>query len=141
MSRESRVWKDIIEGDELPSCKREITRTAVVAMAFAARDFLPPLHFDHEVAQQAGLKDINVNIIATGGLIEKFLIDWCGPGARLKKLKYNVGMSAYPGDTLVHTGKVVKKYAEGDEYLADMEYSLAVKDGPHAWGTATLVFP
>ncbi|MCX6000100.1 MAG: MaoC/PaaZ C-terminal domain-containing protein [Chloroflexi bacterium] len=139
MMDESRPWNNIKEGDGLPVETRRITRVDVVAMAFATRDFLPPVHIDHEVAQAAGLKDINVNIIATGGLISKYLTDWSGPKGVLKSMKYSLATSVYPGDTLTQTGKVMKRYTEGGQHLVDVEYSFSVAAGVHAWGTATLV--
>jgi hypothetical protein len=141
--QEDRSWADINEGDELPVFRRDVSRIEVVAMAFAARDFhaASAVHSDHEVAQAAGLKDINVNIISAGGLVEKYLTDWSGPRATLKRLKYNIGLSAYPGDTLVHSGKVTRKYAEDGQCLVDVEYAVSVAEGPFAWGTATMVFP
>ncbi|MFO8011534.1 MAG: hypothetical protein R6U89_12135 [Dehalococcoidia bacterium] len=143
ITRETRSWKDINEGDELPVFQRNISRIEVVAMAFAARDFhaVSAVHADHEIAQAAGLKDVNVNIISAGGLIEKYLTDWSGPKAVLKRLKYNIGLSAYPGDTLVHTGRVTGKYTEDGQHLVDIEYAVAVADGPFTWGNATLAFP
>ncbi len=136
-----RYWEQVQEGDDLPVATRDITRVDVIAMAFAARDFLPPLHIDHEVAQEAGLKDVNVNIIATGGLIGKYLTDWSGSEGRLKRMEYRLSVSVFPGDTLTQNGRVLKKYVEGDELLVDVEYSFSVPDGLHAWGTATLVLP
>jgi acyl dehydratase len=138
---ESRSWDEVQEGDELPVVLRHFSRVDVVAMAFAARDFLPPLHIDHEVAQAAGLKDINVNIIATGGLIGKYLTDWSGPEGMLKRMEYKLSTSVYPGDTLTQAGRVVRKYADGEDHLVDVEYTLSVSSGPHAWGTATLSLP
>lgn len=143
MSREQKLWKHVNEGDELPIYRRDLSRIEVIAMAFAARDFhsVSAVHADHEIAQSAGLKDINVNIVSTGGLIEKYLTDWIGPKARMTRLKYNIGLSAYPGDTLVHTGRVTRKYTGDSRHLVDVEYAISVADGPFAWGTATLVFP
>jgi len=138
---ESRSWDEVQPGDELPVMSHRISRVDVVAMAFAARDFLPPLHIDHEVAQAAGLKDINVNIIATGGLIGKYLTDWSGPQGVLKRMEYKLSTSVYPGDTLTQTGRVVKKYADGEQHLVDLEYNFTVPAGPHAWGTATMALP
>ncbi len=143
ISRENRPWAGINEGDELPTCRRHLSRLEVVAMAFAARDFhsASAVHADHEIAQAAGLNDVNINIISAGGLVEKYLTDWSGPEAVLKRLKYNIGLSAYPGDTLVHTGRVTGKYTEGEQHLVDIEYVVAVADGPFTWGNATLAFP
>ena len=137
MSYKSIKFSEISEGDELPIYNREITRTTIVAGAFASRDFTP-VHHDHTIAQEAGAKDIFLNILSTGGFIGKFITDWSGPEGELKKMVINLGMTVFPGDTVMHTGKIARKYTEGDENLVDVEYALSVEMGPHAWGTATV---
>jgi len=140
MSYKSIKFSEINEGDELPVYNREITRTTIVATAIATRDFTP-VHHDHEVAQKSGANDIFLSIISTGGFIGKYITDWSGPDGELKKMVINLGMTVYPGDTVMHTGKIAKKYSEGSENLVDVEYALSVAMGPHAWGTATLALP
>jgi acyl dehydratase len=133
-------WNDVNEGDEVTTQTRDITRTTIVAAAISTRDF-EPVHHDHEAAQRAGVKDIFLNIISTGGFVGKYITDWSGPEGRLKKLDINLGATVFPGDTLTSTGKIARKYQEGDLNLVDVEYSLAVEMGPHAWGTATVALP
>ena len=140
MSYKSVKFSEINEGDELPVYSREITRTTIVATAIATRDFYP-VHHDHEVAQQSGANDIFLNILSTGGFVGKYITDWSGPEGELKKIVIGLGMSVYPGDTVTHTGKIAKKYTEGDQNLIDVEYALSVATGPHAWGTATMALP
>ena len=76
-------WEDIAEGDELSAATREITRTTIVATAIATRDFTP-VHHDHEAAQENGAKDIFLNILSTGGFVQKYLTDWSGPRGGVK---------------------------------------------------------
>lgn len=140
MNLKSVYWNDVKEGDELPVQKREITRTTVIATAIATRDFTP-VHHDHEAAQRSGAKDIFLNILTTGGLIGKYMTDWSGPEGELKKMVIRLGATCYPGDTLTSTGKVVKKYKQGEDHLVDVEYNLSVAMGPHAWGTVTMALP
>jgi acyl dehydratase len=140
MAYESIHWNDVNEGDELTSQTREITRTTIVATAISTRDF-ERVHHDHEAAQAAGVKDIFLNILSTGGLIGKYLTDWSGPEGRLKKIDIKLGATVFPGDTLTSTGKVAKKYQEGEQHLVDVEYALSVEMGPHAWGTVTMALP
>ena len=140
MSYKSIKFSEINEGDELPVYNREITRTTIVATAIGSRDFTP-VHHDHEVAQKTGANDIFLNILSTGGFIGKYLTDWSGPEGEIKKIVISLGMTVYPGDTVMHTGKIAKKYTEGDENLVDVEYALSVAMGPHAWGTATMALP
>ncbi len=140
MDYKSIRFSEINEGDALPVFNREITRTTIVASAIASRDFTP-VHHDHEAAQKAGAKDIFLNILSTGGFIGKYITDWSGPEGEMKKMLINLGMTVFPGDTLTHTGKIARKYSEGDENLVDVEYALSVPMGPHAWGTVTLALP
>ncbi len=140
MSYKSIKFSEINEGDDIPVYNREITRTTIVATAFASRDFTQ-VHHDHNVAQAAGAKDIFLNILSTGGFIGKFITDWSGPEGELKKMVINLGMTVFPGDTVIHTGKIAKKYTEGNDNLADVEFALSVEMGPHAWGTATVALP
>ncbi len=140
MSFETRFWDDVNEGDELAVDTREITRTTIVATAIATRDFTP-VHHDHEVAQNEGAKDIFLNILSTGGFAGKYLTDWSGPEGKLKNITINLGATVFPGDTLTAGGKITKKYTEEDDHLVDVEYSLLVEMGPHAWGTATMALP
>ena len=140
MSYTSIHWNDVNEGDEVTTQTREITRTTIVASAIATRDF-EPVHHDHEAAQRAGVKDNFLNIISTGGFVGKYITDWSGPEGRLKKLDIKLGATVFPGDTLTSTGKIAKKYQEGDLNLVDVEFALSVAMGPHAWGTATIALP
>jgi acyl dehydratase len=140
MAWKSVHWDEVKEGDELPTQKRDITRTTVIATAIATRDFTP-VHHDHEAARKSGANDIFLNILTTGGLIGKYMTDWSGPEGQLKKMVIRLGATCYPGDTLTSNGKVVKKYTEAENHLIDIEYNLTVAMGPHAWGTVTMILP
>ncbi len=133
-------WDDVNEGDEIPQHDQEITRYTVVATAIATRDFYP-VHHDHEFAHRTGAKDIFINIMTSNGFAGKYLTNWSGPEGVLKKMAIRLGQSGYVGETLVHTGKVVKKYTAGDEHLVDLEFTLMVSAGFHALGTATMSLP
>lgn len=133
-------WDDVGEGDELPPVTREITRTTIIATAIATRDFTP-VHHDHEAAQREGAQDIFLNILSTGGFVGKYLTDWSGPEGELKRMTIRLGATVFPGDTLTSSGKITRKYTEGDDHLVDVGFNLSVAMGPHAWGTATMVLP
>ncbi len=134
-------WGAVNEGDALPEKSREITRTTVVSTAIATRDF-QDVHHDHEAAKKSGTKDIFLNILTTGGLIGKYLTDWSGPEGELKKVDIKLAMPCYPGDTLVGTGSVMKKYEENGQHLVEIGYQMATASGgPHAMGTAILALP
>jgi len=140
MAWKSLYWGDVEEGQELPTVTRDITYTTVVAGAIASRDFVP-LHHDRDFAQKAGLKDIFLNTPTTYGFVGKYLTDWTGPEGELKEISFRLWTPCFPGDTMTMTGKVVKKYTEGDQHLVNVEYELAVPLGRHCSGTGTIALP
>lgn len=102
-----------VAGTELPVLEVPVTRTLIVAGAIASRDF-EPVHHDHVVAQERGSADLFMNILTTNGLIGRFVTDWTGPDARLRRIDIRLGVPAYPGDTLRLSGTVVEVVATGD---------------------------
>ena len=133
-------WEDIKEGEKLPTLIREITTTTVVATAIASRDFYP-VHHDLRFAQKAGARDIFINILTSGGFVGRYLTDWSGPAGELKRIKFHLGVPCYAGDILTMTGKVAKKYIDGDQHLVDIEYNFIVPGGSHCSGIATMILP
>ncbi len=89
----------------LPPLTIEATPTFVVSTALATRDF-QDVHHDRDLAQQRGSKDIFVNILTDTGLVERFVTDWAGPGARIKSIALKLGVPWYAYDTLMFTGEV-----------------------------------
>src|SRR5437870_4912605 len=96
---------EVAEGDELPSLDVPITATAIVAGAIASRDY-QDVHHDAELARQRGSKDVFMNILTTNGWVGRFVTDWAGPDAVLKKVAIRLGAPNYPGDTMRMTGRV-----------------------------------
>jgi acyl dehydratase len=127
---------DVNEGDELPPLDVPITTTAIVAGAIASRDY-QDVHHDAELARERGSKDVFMNILTTNGYVGRFVTDWAGPDAVLKKVAIRLGAPNYPGDTMRMTGQVTKK--------ADGEVEVALKGanslGDHVVGTVTLELP
>ncbi len=130
----------MIEGEELPPLAREITTTTVVAAAVASRDFYPA-HHDSRFARQAGIRDVFINIITTGGFVGKYLTDWSGPEGEITWMKFRLKVPCCAGDTLTMTGKVARKYGDAGQHLVDVEYNLAVRDGTHCAGVASMTMP
>ncbi len=132
----SLTYADVAEGDELPALDVPITRTAIVAGAIASRDY-QDVHHDPELAKERGSKDVFMNILTTNGYVGRFVTDWAGPNAVLKKVAIRLGAPNYPGDTMRMTGRVTRK--------TDGEVEVALKGanslGDHVTGTVTLVLP
>jgi acyl dehydratase len=127
-------------GDELPPVAVEVTATVIVAGAIATRDFMP-VHHDRDYADQQGAPDIFMNIMSTNGHCSRFLTDWAGPDAMVKRLAIRLGVPTFPGTTLTFTGRVERVEQAGDEQLVDVALRATNDLGDHVTGTATLSLP
>lgn len=127
-------------GDELPVLELEMTATRIVAGAIATRDFMP-VHHDRDYANSQGAPDIFMNIISTNAYCTRYLTDWAGPDAMLKRLAIRLGVPVFPRSTLTFTGAVTGVREDGDDVLVDVEFKASNDLGDHATGTATLALP
>ncbi len=129
-------YDDVAVGDELPPLDIPLTRSLIVATAIASRDY-QDVHHDPGLAQERGSKDIFMNILSTNGFVGRFVTDWAGPNAVLKKVSIRLGAPNYPGDTMQMTGKVTKK----DAGMVEVALRGANGLGDHVSGTVTLELP
>jgi len=135
MTRRSPALAQIEVGDELPELRVPLTSSLIVAGAIASRDFTR-VHHDKAAAQAAGMQDVFMNILTTEGWVSRFVTDWAGPDASIRKLSLKLGAPNLPGDVMVMTGKVqakedasvvvevVGKNAWGNHVTAKIELSL-----------------
>jgi hypothetical protein len=128
---------DVNVGDELPPLAIELTPTVIVSTAIATRDY-QDVHHDRDLALKKGSKDIFMNILTTNGFVGRFVTDWTGPEAILKKVAIRLGAPNYSYDTMTLTGKVIAKKDDG---TIDVEVRGANSLGDHVTGTVTLVLP
>jgi acyl dehydratase len=133
----TRAWNSINVGDEVTPMNVPVTTTLIVAGAIASRDYMP-VHHDRDFANSQGSKDIFLNILTTNGLCVKFLHDWAGPEAMIKKLSIRLGVPAYPNDPLRFTGSVTGKSSADGEGLIEVTFKGANSLGDHVSGTAVL---
>jgi hypothetical protein len=95
-------------GDALPELDLEVTPTMVVSGAIASRDFTP-VHHDRAHAQSQGLQDVIMNTLTTNGLVGRFVTDWTGPDAIIKRCALKLGVPNVPGETMKLRGTVKEK--------------------------------
>ena len=129
-------FDDVREGDELPELVVELTPTVIVSTAIASRDY-QDVHHDRDLAQQRGSKDIFMNILSTNGFVGRFVTDWAGPDAVLKRVAIRLGVPNYPGDSMRLTG-VVRAKVDG---AVEVEVRGANSLGDHVSGTVTVALP
>jgi acyl dehydratase len=127
-------------GDALPGLSIEMTATRIVAGALATRDFMP-VHHDRDYANAQGAPDIFMNIISTNAHCSRYLTDWAGPDAMLRRLAIRLGVPCMPGSTLTFTGAVTAVERRGAEDVVEVAFRASNDLGDHATGTATLAIP
>jgi acyl dehydratase len=131
------AYSDVNVGDEITPLEVPVTTTLIVAGAIASRDYMP-VHHDRDFATGQGSPDIFLNILTTNGLCVKFLHDWAGPEAMVKKLSIRLGVPAFPNDPLHFTGTVTGKSAGDGEGLIEVSLKGTNRLGDHVSGTAVL---
>ena len=134
----SRRFGDIAIGQTLPPLDIPLTRTLIVATALASRDYTE-VHHDAEIAVQRGSKDIFMNILSTNGFVGRFITDWAGPDAILRKVSIRLGAPNYPGDTMHLTGTVTA--LDPTSHTVEVAVRGANDLGDHVTGTVTLTLP
>lgn len=127
-------------GDELPAFELPVTAAVIVAGAIASRDFMPA-HHDRDFATGQGAPDIFMNILTTNGYVSRFVTDWAGPEAMIRKIAIRLGAPAVPGQPLRFTGQVTQKSEEGDTCEVEVAVRAANDLGDHATGTVALTLP
>jgi acyl dehydratase len=127
-------------GVELPPLVVEATATVIVAGALATRDFMP-VHHDREYANAQGAPDIFMNILSSNAYCSRFLTDWAGPEAMVRRLAIRLGVPVFPGSTLTFTGSVTGVEDRAGERVVDVELRGATELGDHVTGTAQLTLP
>jgi acyl dehydratase len=125
-------------GTALPELPIPVTTTMIVAGALASRDFTP-LHHDRSAAQAGGMQDVFMNILTTNGLVGRYVTDWAGPDAVLRRVAIKLGAPNLPGDTMRLTGTVRAK----DEDAGVVEIQIAGSNswGDHVTGTVVVALP
>src|ERR1700755_1545161 len=131
-------WTDIQVGDEVTPLEIPITTTMIVAGAIASRDFMP-VHHDRDYANKQGSPNLFMNILTSNGYCVRFLTDWAGPEAMIKKLSIRLGVPCFPDDPLRFTGIVTGKTERlHGEHFVEVTFKAANSLGDHVSGPAVV---
>jgi len=129
-------YDEVAVGDELPELAIPLTPSVIIAGAIASRDY-EDVHHDRDRAVERGSKDIFMNILTTNGYVGRFVTDWAGPEAMLRRVDIRLGIPNYPGDTMILTGRVTDK--------RDGVVTVAITGrndlGDHVTGSVELALP
>lgn len=134
----SRRISQVQVGEELPPLDVPLTAAIIVGGAIASRDYTP-VHHDRGAAQASGMSDVFMNILTTNGYVGRYVTDWAGPDAAIRKVAIKLGAPNLPGDTMKVRGKVAKV----DAASGQVEVEVAAKNawGDHATGTVVVALP
>ncbi len=133
-------WHAVRVGDAITPMVLVMSPTRIVAGAIASRDFMP-VHHDRDYANVQGAPDIFMNILSDTAYCSRFLTDWAGPDAMVKRLAIRLGVPAFPGHDLTYTGAVTAVERDGDEGIVEVELQALNDLGEHVSGTATIALP
>lgn len=92
-------------GQALPELELPLDRSTIVATAIASQDF-EDVHHDPAAANRGGTPDVFMSINATNGFVDRYITDWTGPTARIRKASLRLGVPAFPGDPMIMSGEV-----------------------------------
>ncbi len=119
-------WDELKEGEIGPKMEYgPLMRSEFIVYANAGGD-TNPIHTDEFAGIRAGNKGVIAHGLYSHAFLGKMLVDWIGAenvrsyGGRM------VGM-ARPGDFLLLSGKIIKKYEQDGEKLVDLEIKSVTK--------------
>jgi acyl dehydratase len=138
MSAPGVAFERVQVGDRLPELSVELTTTLIVAGALASRDFTP-VHHDKAAAQAQGMQDVFMNILTTNGFVGRYVTDWAGADATIRRVAIRLGAPNLPGDTLRLAGRVTARHEP--ERLVEVEVVGRNAWGEHVSGTVTVALP
>jgi len=139
--RAQRYWEDVNEGDEVPGFELPITATRIALHVSGSQDY-NPVHHDPEFARSGGHPDIFVNTGFMTACFGRLLSSYVGNDGWVKKFRMEMRRPNHPGDVMKLTGKVIRKYVEGDEHLLDLEvWAENQRIGVTTPSTATVALP
>lgn len=140
MSATTLDFRKLKVGDAVTPLKLDLTATFVVAGAVATRDFMP-VHHDRDYAASQGSPNIFLNILSDTGFCTRFLTDWAGPEAMVRKIAIRLGVPAYAGSKLEYSGSVTALSEQDGEGLVEIAFRAANDQGDHVSGTAVIGLP
>lgn len=134
-------WDDVKEGEELPSLVMPITITRCVFMASASRDFAPQHHNQEYAQQRSKARDMFLGTHFNIGMLSRFMTDWGGPRSIVRRIRLSMGRTICPGDDMIITGQVAKKYVQAGEHHVDIDILVSTQEGPAYNCGGTLALP
>ena len=138
---EQRYFNDVQVGDELPPAHESASEPQLFLFS-AATNNPHRIHYDLPFARSEGHPALLVHGPLQSAWMAKTLTNWAGPHGRLVRIATQNRGSAYPGEQLTFSGRVIDKHEEGGQCLVDLDVWEQKADGTVIMpGTATVSLP
>ena len=128
MAAARRYWEDVEVGEALPEVRVDhLTRTDFARYAGASGDF-NPIHHDQTFAEAAGAPTVFAMGMLTAGILSRVVTRYAGrPAVRGFRVRFLT--RAWPGDAVLCTGRVTRKWETGGERRVAGELTAANQKG------------
>jgi 3-oxo-4,17-pregnadiene-20-carboxyl-CoA hydratase beta subunit len=130
--------EDVKVGDELPELDVPLSAAVIVGGALASRDYTP-VHHDRSAAEAQGMSDVFMNILTTNGYVGRFVTDWAGPDATIRRVAIKLGTPNVVGDVMKVTGRVSS--VDPEQGLVEVQVVGKNAWGNHVEGRVQLTLP
>ena len=138
MANQTPRFESVNVGDELQPLSLPVTVPLIAGGAIATRDYFPG-HHDRDAARAMGSPHIFMNILTTNGVVQRYVGEWAGHGARVRKIAIKLGAPNFVGDTMRINGEVARVDADAREVAVAVSGRNRI--GEHVSATVTLHFP
>lgn len=133
-------WEGIRAGDALPELHRKPNVSLLVKYAAGSGDF-NPLHYDPKSSPAKAADSIIVHGRFKYALLGELVSNWLGHQGRIKKISCQYFGMDYPDRELLCKGKVLRKWEEGGEKLAELRVWTEDEEGKRTTpGMVVVVF-
>jgi acyl dehydratase len=120
-------WSTISKGLEIEPLAFEVSYSTLARHVVGTRDLLR-MHHDPPFAREVGAPNIFLNTMWYQGFIGRYITDWAGYDAFLRKLTVRMRAHGCPGDTLTIYGTVTDFIEENGKLLVDLD--IRIDNGP-----------
>lgn len=121
-------FEDVVPGQAVPGFSRQLTLTDLVMYAGATWDF-HRLHYDPAFVRARGHPAPFVDGQMVGALLAKQLVDWAGPDAFVRRLRYRLRAMIFAGERVTGTGTVTATRIQDGRPLVVCALALTKDDG------------
>jgi acyl dehydratase len=127
-------------GMRSPMLERKLDLVRMIAYAGATWDWAR-LHYDPTYVAQRSLPAPVVDGQMIGALLSEALIDWLGPGAFIRKLKFRLRAMVFAGDTVQCEGEVKALATEAGQTLVTVAHRVHCSNRRVADGSSVVQLP